>query len=299
MWLRTRNLWGSSRPRLSLLQGVGSSLSTLSNSGPRTLPLTYRLLDGLDILPPVILLHGLFGNKNTFQAEAETLAQQTGRKVLTVDARNHGESPPGPDCSYEAMSADLQALLSKLGLTSCVLIGHSMGGKTAMMLALQKPELVERLVSVDISPFMVTGTSSIFKIIPAMKSANIPGNLSHSQAFEVIDEHLKPFVQDASIRQYLFNSLVRINGQYVWKVNAENLWQQKNQFLDNLQIQGVYPGRTLFLTNDSSSFLPSSHFPRIKLLFPEAQFQIIPDSGHIPHIKKPQEFMNSVLNFLS
>ncbi|XP_036624025.1 protein ABHD11-like [Trichosurus vulpecula] len=300
MWQWARNLWGFSRPKLSPIQGVGPSMATLgSSSGPRPVPLSYRLLDGRDNLPPVVFLHGLFSNKNIFQAGAEALAQQTGRKVLTVDARNHGESPHSPDCSYVAMSADLQALLSKLGLTPCVLIGHSMGGKTAMAFALQEPELVERLVSVDVSPLVATDIQKIFKIIPAMNSINLLGHLSDSQAFEVVDEYLKLFVKDPSIRQYLFNSLVRVNGQYVWKVNAENLWQQQNQFLESLQIQGVYRGPTLFLTSINSSFVPPSHHPKIKLLFPEAQFQTIPDTGHILHIKKPEEFMNSILSFLS
>ncbi|XP_043859551.1 protein ABHD11-like [Dromiciops gliroides] len=268
-------------------------------SRPRPVPLSYRLLDGQDTLPPIVFLHGMFSNRNIFRTEAETLAQQTGRKVLIMDARNHGESPHNPDCSYEAMSADVQALLSKLGLTPCVLIGHSMGGRTAMTLALQKPEMVERLVSVDISPLVAVDMPNIFKIIPAMNSVNIPRNISHSQASEVLEEHLKPFVKDSSIRQYLFNSLVRINGRYVWKVNSENLWQHKEQFVDYLQSQGVYCGRTLFLLDSNSPFVPPSHYPMIKRLFPEAQFQTIPDAGHIIHIKKPKEFMNSILSFLS
>ncbi|XP_051847889.1 protein ABHD11-like [Antechinus flavipes] len=301
MWARNWRYisWGSSRLWISPIRGVRRSLATLGSSGPRPVPLSYKLLDGQDALPPVVFLHGMFSNKNIFQAEAKTLAQQTGRKVLIMDARNHGESPHSPDCSYEAMSADLQALLQKLGLGPCVLIGHSMGGKTAMMVALQKPELVERLVSVDISPLVTPNMPDVFKIIRFMKYLNIPGDLSHSQAFKFLDEYLEPFVTDSSIRQYLFNSLVRIDGQYVWKVNGENLQQQKHQLLDTLQIQGVYPGHALFLRDTHSLFLPSSHYPKIKLLFPEVQFQNIPDSGHITHIKKPQEFMDSILSFLS
>uniref|UniRef100_A0A4X2K706 sn-1-specific diacylglycerol lipase ABHD11 n=1 Tax=Vombatus ursinus TaxID=29139 RepID=A0A4X2K706_VOMUR len=285
MWQWARNLWESSRTQLSHIQGVGLSTAILRSSGPRPVPLSYRLLDGQDTLPPVVFLHGLFSNKNIFQAEAEALAKQTGRKVLTVDAKSHGESPHSPDCSYEAMSTDLQALLSKLGLSPCVLIRHSMGGKTAMALALQKPELVERLVSVDISPLVATDMPKIFKIVPAMKTINILGDELRWVC------QLSPCTfQDSSIRQYLFNSLVRVNGQYEWKVNAENLWQQQNSFLDSLQIQGIYHGPTLFLRSTNSSFIPPSHYPKIKLLFPEAQFQTLPDTGHILHIKKPQEF---------
>nr|XP_020861244.1 protein ABHD11-like [Phascolarctos cinereus] len=274
-------------------------LTTSAITYSRPVPLSYRLLDGQDTLPPVVFLHGLLSNKDIFKAEAEALAKQTGRKVLTVDARNHGDSPHSPDCSYEAMSADLQALLSKLGLSPCVLIGHSMGGKTAMALALQKPELVDSLVSVDISPLATMGSSLISEVLAGMKAMQLPGNLPDSQAFEVIDEHLKLFVEDSSIRRYLLNSLVEVNGQYVWKVNAENLWQQQHLFLDNLHIHGIYRGRTLFLRSSNSSFIPPSNYRKIKLLFPEAQFQTIPDAGHIIHIKKPQEFMNSILSFLS
>ncbi|XP_074120173.1 sn-1-specific diacylglycerol lipase ABHD11-like [Sminthopsis crassicaudata] len=301
MWARNWRslLWGSSRLWISPIQGVRRSLATMGSSGPRPVPLSYKLLDGQDALPPVVFLHGMFSNKKIFQTEAKTLAQQTGRKVLIVDARNHGESPHCPDCSYEAMSADLQALLQKLGLGPCVLIGHSMGGKTAMTLALQKPELVERLVSVDISPLVIPDLPDVFKIIPLMESLNIPEDLSDSQAFELLNEYLKPFVTDSSIRQYLFNSLDRTNGKYVWNVNSENLQQQKQLLLDTLQIQGVYRGRTLFLTDSHSPFLPPSHYPKIKLLFPEVQFQNIPDSGHITHIKKPHEFMSNILSFLS
>ncbi|XP_068945389.1 sn-1-specific diacylglycerol lipase ABHD11-like [Petaurus breviceps papuanus] len=200
-----------------------------------------RLLDGQDTLPPVVFLHGLFSNKSIFQAQAEALAQQTGRK----------------------------------------------------------PELVEHLVAVDVSPLVTPEIPKIFKTVPVLNSINLLGNLSGSQASEVVDEYLKLFVEDSSHRQYLFNSLVQINGQYVWKANAEILWQKQNQFLDTLAVQGVYRGPTLFLRGSDSCFLPPSHYPKIKLLFPEVQFQSIPDAGHIIHIKKPQEFMSSILSFLS
>ncbi|XP_044540119.1 protein ABHD11-like, partial [Gracilinanus agilis] len=257
MWQWARN-WRcpfrvSSLPWASPTQGVGPSLTTCRNNTTRPVPLSYRLLDGQDNLPPVVFLHGLLSNKNIFQYEAEVLAQQTGRKVLTVDARNHGESPHSPDCSYEAMSTDLQDLLPKLGLTPCVVIGHSMGGKTAMVLALQKPELVERLVSVDISPLT---SPDIFRIVPAMKLMNIPRNLSRSQAFQVAEEQLKPFVKSSTVRRYMFNSLLQVNGQYLWTANGEVLYQQKDKLLGFPQIQGVYPGPSLFLRTTNSDFVP-------------------------------------------
>uniref|UniRef100_A0A674J518 sn-1-specific diacylglycerol lipase ABHD11 n=1 Tax=Terrapene triunguis TaxID=2587831 RepID=A0A674J518_9SAUR len=102
------------------------------------LPLSYVVFDGPAPQPPLVFLHGLLGSKGNFRAIARALVQRSGRKVLTVDARNHGESPHSPTMSYEAMSLDVQRLLRRLHIPKCVLVGHSMGGKTAMTLALQR-----------------------------------------------------------------------------------------------------------------------------------------------------------------
>ncbi|XP_016054563.1 PREDICTED: protein ABHD11 isoform X3 [Miniopterus natalensis] len=125
---------------------ITPSSSGQSGAEPRPVPLSYKLLDGEAARPALVFLHGLFGCKTNFNSIAKALAQQTGRRVLTVDARNHGDSPHSPDMSYEAMSQDLQDLLPKLGLVPCVLIGHSMGGKTAMLLALQRDMAVRQFL---------------------------------------------------------------------------------------------------------------------------------------------------------
>ncbi|XP_037362720.1 protein ABHD11 isoform X2 [Talpa occidentalis] len=128
---------GSSSPSLAKVP-VARSSSGRGGAQLRPVPLSYRLLDGETASPALVFLHGLFGSKTNFNSIAKALAQQTGRRVLTVDARNHGDSPHSPDMSYEAMSQDLQDLLPQLGLVPSVLVGHSMGGKTAMLLALQR-----------------------------------------------------------------------------------------------------------------------------------------------------------------
>ncbi|KAF6356520.1 abhydrolase domain containing 11 [Rhinolophus ferrumequinum] len=119
---------------------VAPSSSGRGGAEPRPVPLSYKLLDGEAALPALVFLHGLFGCKTNFNSIAKALAQQTGRRVLTVDARNHGDSPHSPEMSYEDMSQDMQHLLPQLGLVPSVLIGHSMGGKTAMLLALQRSQ---------------------------------------------------------------------------------------------------------------------------------------------------------------
>uniref|UniRef100_A0A8D1YWP4 sn-1-specific diacylglycerol lipase ABHD11 n=2 Tax=Sus scrofa TaxID=9823 RepID=A0A8D1YWP4_PIG len=137
---------GPSSPSFSRVPVALSS--SQGGTEPRPVPLSYKLLDGEVARPPLVFLHGLFGSKANFSSIAKALAQQTGRRVLTVDARNHGDSPHSPDMSYEAMSQDLQDLLPQLGLVPCVLIGHSMGGKTAMLLALQR--------SISVRQFLLT-----------------------------------------------------------------------------------------------------------------------------------------------
>uniref|UniRef100_A0A2I3NGM7 sn-1-specific diacylglycerol lipase ABHD11 n=2 Tax=Cercopithecinae TaxID=9528 RepID=A0A2I3NGM7_PAPAN len=145
---------GPHSPSFARVPVAPSSSGGRGEAEPRPLPLSYSLLDGEAALPAVIFLHGLFGCKTNFNSIAKAFAQQTGRRVLTVDARNHGNSPHSPDMSYEIMSQDLQDLLPQLGLVPCVVVGHSMGGRTAMLLALQRnlavrQHLLTNLVEVD------------------------------------------------------------------------------------------------------------------------------------------------------
>ncbi|KAL0605562.1 Protein ABHD11 [Plecturocebus cupreus] len=265
---------------------------------PRPLPLSYRLLDGEAGLPAVVFLHGLFGSKTNFNSIAKALAQQTGRRVLTVDARNHGDSPHSPDMSYEIMSQDLQDLLPQLGLAPCVVIGHSMGGKTAMLLALQRPELVERLIAVDISPVETTGVSNFATYVTAMRTINIPEELPRSRARKLADEQLSSVVQDMAVRQFLLTNLVEVDGRFVWRVNLDALTQHLDKILAFPQRQESYLGPALFLCGGNSQFVHPSHHPEIMRLFPRAQMQTVPNAGHWIHAERPQDFIAAIRGFL-
>ncbi|XP_055148838.1 sn-1-specific diacylglycerol lipase ABHD11 isoform X3 [Symphalangus syndactylus] len=257
-----------------------------------------RLLDGEAALPAVVFLHGLFGSKTNFSSIAKILAQQTGRRVLTVDARNHGDSPHSPDMSYEIMSQDLQELLPQLGLVPCAVVGHSMGGKTAMLLALQRPELVERLIAVDISPVESTGVSHFATYVAAMRAINIPDELPRSHARKLADEQLSSVVQDMVVRQFLLTNLVEVDGRFVWKVNLDALTQHLDKILAFPQRQESYLGPTLFLLGGNSQFVHPSHHPEIMRLFPRAQMQTVPNTGHWIHADRPQDFIAAIRGFL-
>ncbi|XP_004630627.1 protein ABHD11 [Octodon degus] len=289
------------RPRSSRIPKAlrSSSGSGQGNTEPRPLPLSYKLLDGEASLPAIVLLHGLFGSKTNFNSIAKALAQQTGRRVLTVDARNHGDSPHSPDVSYEAMSQDLQDLLPQLGLASCVFIGHSMGGKTAMLLALQRPELVDRLMPVDISPVTHTSLSHFSTYVAAMKAVDIPDELPRSRARELADVQLSHMIQNVAVRQFLLTNLVEVKERFGWRVNLDALAQHMDKILAFPQRQESYSGPTLFLLGGDSAFVQPSHHPEMKRLFPRAQMQTVPNAGHWVHADRPQDFMAAVKGFLA
>lgn len=278
---------------------IAPSSSGPGGSEPRPVPLSYKLLDGEAALPALVFLHGLFGCKTNFNSIAKALAQQTGRRVLTVDARNHGDSPHSPDMSYEDMSQDLQDLLPQLGLVPCVLIGHSMGGKTAMLLALQRPELVERLIAVDISPVETTSSSAFPTYIAAMKAIEIPDEVSRSSARKLADEQLSLVIQDIAVRQFLLTNLVEAGSRFVWRVNLDALAQHVDKILAFPVCQESYPGPTLFLLGGNSNFVHPSHYPEIRRLFPRAQIQTVPNAGHWIHANCPQDFMAAIRGFLT
>ncbi|XP_068765720.1 sn-1-specific diacylglycerol lipase ABHD11 isoform X1 [Struthio camelus] len=265
----------------------------------RAVPLAHEVLEGSGARPPLVLLHGLFGSHSNFQSVAKAVARRSGSsKVVTLDARNHGSSPHSPLMTYEAMSLDVQHLLARLGITKCILLGHSMGGKTAMTLALQRPDLVERLISVDVSPSSTAAVSEFSAYISAMKSVNIPYGLPRSAARQLADDQLRPVVQMAQLRQFLLTNLVEVEGRYVWRVNLEAISHHFSDIMDFPVFHKPYPGPTLFLGGSNSPYISPKDYPEIQRLFPKADIQFIEGAGHIVHQDKFEEFITAILNFL-
>ncbi|XP_005526048.1 PREDICTED: alpha/beta hydrolase domain-containing protein 11 [Pseudopodoces humilis] len=261
-------------------------------------PLAHVEVEGRRDRPPLVLLHGLFGSHSNFQTVAKTLVRRGSGKVLTVDARNHGSSPHSPVMTYEAMSLDVQHLLSRLGITKCILVGHSMGGKTAMTLALQQPDLVERLISVDIGPGSTAPVSEFSAYISAMKEVKVPVGLSRSAARQLADDQLQPVVKLPQLRQFLLTNLVEVEGRYVWRVNLEAISRHLADIMNFPIFHKPYPGPALFLGGSDSPYISSRDYPEIQRLFPKAEIQYIKGAGHIVHQDKFEEFITAVLNFL-
>ncbi|KAM6403083.1 sn-1-specific diacylglycerol lipase ABHD11 [Rhynochetos jubatus] len=200
--------------------------------------------------------------------------------------------------TYEAMSLDVQHLLSRLGIDKCILLGHSMGGKTAMTLALQRPDLVERLISVDISPVSTAPVSEFSAYISAMNSVKIPDGLSRSAARQLADDQLRPVIQLPQLRQFLLTNLVEVEGRYAWRVNLEAISHHLADIMNFPIFHKPYPGPALFLGGSNSPYISSKDYPEIRRLFPKADVQHIEGAGHIVHQDKFEEFIAAVLNFL-
>ncbi|XP_049599658.1 sn-1-specific diacylglycerol lipase ABHD11 [Syngnathus scovelli] len=276
-----------------------SGRKNASSASTSPLNLTYDVFDGKgDSAAPLVFLHGLFGSKSNFQSIAKSLVQRTGRKVLTVDSRNHGNSPHDPQLTYEAMSGDLSHLLAQLHIDKCILIGHSMGGKTAMTFALTKPTLVERLVVVDISPAPSIAGNDLHKYIDAMRDVNVSGELPRSTARRMAEDQLRRTVKERSVRQFLLSNLVESNGRYAWRLNLDAISAHLHDIMDFPTFSSAYNGPTLFLGGASSAYISSDDYPEIQRLFPSADIQYIPDAGHWIHADKPLDFISSVVSFL-
>ncbi|XP_074466229.1 sn-1-specific diacylglycerol lipase ABHD11 isoform X2 [Sebastes fasciatus] len=275
---------------------VSRTVRTASSSSP--VNLTYDVFDGKGEGTPLVFLHGLFGSKSNFHSIAKSLVQRTGRKVLTVDARNHGNSPHSPELTYEAMTDDLKHLLAQLRIEKCVLVGHSMGGKTAMTTALTQSGLVERLVVVDISPAQSSTRTNFHFYIRAMQEVKISSDIPRSTARRMAEDQLRSLVKERSVRQFLLTNLVEQNGHYAWRVNLEAISAHLDDIMSFPQFDTVYDGPTLFLGGASSAYISSDDYPEIQRLFPNADIQYIPDASHWIHADKPLDFISSISSFL-
>ena len=247
------------------------------------------VLHGTDTgAPPLLIAHGLFGSARNWGVIAKRLSDRG--PVIAVDMRNHGDSPPEASQSYAEMADDLAEVIAAHGGQADVL-GHSMGGKTAMMLALSRPALVRRLIVADIAP--VTYGHSQAHLIEAMRGIDLSGIQRRSQA----DAALAVTVKDPSVRAFLLQSL-DVAGQR-WRLGLDVLDRDMARITGWPEPDGEFDGPTLFLAGGDSDYVQRSHRDGIRALFPRARFAAIPGAGHWLHAEKPREFKAAVRFFLN
>jgi len=240
---------------------------------------------------PLILLHGLFGSSDNWYYIAQKLAAKF--HVFAVDQRNHGQSPHSSEMDYPSMAADVAELLAAQRLPSAVVLGHSMGGKTAMQFALQFPDLVGKLIVADMAP---RGYEMMHdKIFAALLDLNLPAFGARQQMEEV----LAPAIPSLTLRRFLLKNLGRdAHGNFFWKINLRGLADNYARLRAPLAATFPFTKPTLFIRGGKSEFITMADETRIRELFPAAQIVTIPEAGHWLHADQPEEFGQLVLDFL-
>ncbi|KPJ05243.1 Abhydrolase domain-containing protein 11 [Papilio xuthus] len=254
--------------------------------------------------PPLIILHGLLGSKNNWNSMSKAIHRTTGRKVISIDARNHGDSRHSSQHTYIHMAHDVMKLLKKLDLSKVSVLGHSMGGRTAMVLSLLCSDLVSSLVVVDISPVKTSPQIySMVSLFDAMSGVSIRSGIAMSKARKLADEQLKAIIPDINLRNFLITNLVQTNtGSYSWRVNLpalkDNFQSHISCFPNNLK--GLqYCGPSLFVGGSLSDYIGRYDLPEIQEYFPLAELTFIEGAGHWVHSQKPEKFLEVVCKFLT
>ena len=254
----------------------------------KVLPLAVRELGGTG--SPMVILHGLLGSSRNWQSAGAALAA-SGHRVIGLDLRNHGSSPWDDDCSYTSMAEDVRAFLLSEKLDSIHLVGHSMGGKVAMHLALSYPELVGRLTVVDIAPRSYSDRVRVE--FTAMNSIDLTKIKSRRDA----ENQLMDTVTDWGMRQFILTNLNSDEkGVWKWTVNREALTHSLKSILDfDIKDSKVFNGPTRFIRGGKSNYISDADFILIKKYFPQADIITLPESGHNPHFDSRVEFVDAVL----
>ena len=239
---------------------------------------------------PLRIGHGLFGTLENWGSQIKTLSEHY--QVIAVDLRNHGKSPRSDVFDYQVMADDIIELMDHLGLDQIDLMGHSMGGKVSMLVAMQHPERIQRLILVDIAPVQYPRHHD--DVIEGLKSVNLATLKSRQEADKVLAE----YVDDLSVRAFLLKNLYRNEQkQFAWRINIDVISDQ----YDNIAKapEGTpYTGPTLFIKGANSHYIKADYQDAILTSFPNATYKIIQGAGHWPHAEKPVAFSKTVEGFL-
>ena len=239
--------------------------------------------------PPVVLLHGLFGAARNFGSIQRALAPQF--RVVALDMRNHGDSRHDPDMRYVTQAGDVHETLRALTIETAAVIGHSMGGKTAMAMALQWPEAVGRLLVSDIAPVVYEHGNTA--IAAAMAAIPLTRTLTRREA----DAALADVVPRSDVRAFLLQNL-RFGASPRWRIGLQEIADAISDLEGWVDLPGAYMGPSLFVTGAKSDYVLPEHRPIIRGLFPGARFVAIKDAGHWVHADNPAGFLSVVEAFL-
>jgi len=237
----------------------------------------------------LIILHGLFGSSDNWRSIAKQLAGSA--QVITVDLRNHGQSPHSEDMHYDVMADDVAELIADLALGQVDVIGHSIGGKVAMALTARHPEKVHRLLVVDMAPKQYQDKHS--EIFEALLQLDLSKFTKRSD----VDAELAKTMADKAIRQFLLMNLVMQNASLYWRLNLPAIADNYSNLLDAVCEGKQITQTTLFLRGGRSDYIEERDSILIKAIFQNANIITFKQAGHWIHAEMPQQFIKQVMQF--
>ena len=241
---------------------------------------------------PLVILHGLFGSLTNWHTLSKRLGEHY--QVFAVDQRNHGSSPHSADFNYVTLAADLHEFMRDQGLASAYLLGHSMGGKTAMQFALTDPDLVEKLIVVDIAPKAYPPHHD--QIFDALCELDLSRYTSRSE----LDQALAGKIASVTTRQFLLTNVTRDEtGRFTWKINLDAIRQNYPAISGGLDQTEGFRKPTLFVRGATSDYIQDEDAGLSSSIFPQAQITTIDGAGHWVHVEAPAAFFNVIREFLA
>lgn len=240
---------------------------------------------------PLIILHGVFGSSDNWQTLGKEFSQKY--KVYLVDQRNHGNSPHSEEFDYNVMADDILELMLNENIDRAHLLGHSMGGKTAMTFATRYPERVEKLVVVDIAPKHYPPHHD--KIFRAFRSLKLDELKTRQEA----DEQMAYRIAEPGVRQFLLKNLTRDGENFVWKLNLDVIEKNIEYVGESLSDEDWFNGHVLFLAGSNSDYIQADDEQIIRQHFPNASIVQVPGAGHWVHAEQPKTLARKVMEFLT
>ena len=242
---------------------------------------------------PVIILHGLFGLSDNWVTFGRQLAEHY--SVYMPDLRNHGQSPHSKVFDFPSLEDDLTEMIEDNGLNNIFLIGHSLGGKTAMFFTLHHPEIVKKLVVVDISLRKSPPNREHQQLLNAMMAVDFSTAKSRSD----VEKQLQTQVKSSKLRQFLLKNIYwRDRHSLDWRLNLQAINENLLSVFEGVNVSGIFPGPTLFIRGGLSDYILEADIGELKSKFPGAEVKTIANASHWVHADAPGEFYELVKYFL-
>jgi len=255
---------------------------------------------------PIVIVHGLYGSSDNWLTVAKKLGMEY--QVFSVDQRNHGHSPNSEEHSYEMLKNDLAEFFSEQKIEKAIVIGHSMGGKTAMCFAADYPEHVEKLIVVDIAPkdYFLLNDESQYYLHNNILRAMLEIDFSKIESRKQVENFLNERIDGLQIVQFLLKNVHRNkeNHRYEWRLNVPVLYDNLDEIISGVNAHWfddrvpIYNYPVLFIKGATSNYILPEDYTSIRRIYPDAEIVEIPNAGHWLHAEQPQLFMEAIWSFL-